>query len=91
MEYQNSVLPLSAKYDMMIVTTGTKRVWPVSNVGPLTDEYSLTSDWHNEWLTGGSESDVISEAKLDPQSIFNGIKRFAADHDSRIQQQKDML
>ena len=61
------------------------------NVGPLTDEYSLTSDWHNEWLTGGSESDVISEAKLDAQSIFNGIKRFATEHDHRIQQQRDML
>ena len=91
LEYQNAVFPTSAKYDMMVVTTGTKRVWPVSNVGPLTDEYSLTSDWHNEWLTGGSESDVISEAKLDAQSIFNGIKRFATEHDRRIQQQRDML
>ena len=91
LEYQNAVFPPSAKYDMMVVTTGTKRVWPVSNVGPLTDEYSLTSDWHNEWLTGGSESDVISEAKLDGQSIFNGIKRFATEHDRRIQQQRDML
>ena len=91
LEYQNAVFPTSAKYDMMVVTTGTKRVWPVSNVGPLTDEYSLTSDWHNEWLTGGSESDVISEAKLDAQSIFNGIKRFATEHDHRIQQQRDML
>ena len=91
MEYQNNVFPTSGKYDMMVVTTGTKRVWPVSNVGPLTDEYSLTSDWHNEWLTGGSESDVISEAKLDAESILNGIKRFATDHETRIQQQRDML
>ena len=91
MEYQNNVLPTSGKYDMMVVTTGTKRVWPVSNVGPLTDAYSLTSDWHNEWLTGGSEADVISEAKLDAESILTGIKRFATDHESRIQQQRDML
>ena len=90
-EYQDSVLPNSAKYDLMIVSTGTKRVWPVANTGPLTDEYSLTSDWHNEWLTGGSEADVISEAQLDSVSIYNGIKRFAIDHEERIERQKQML
>jgi len=42
------------------------------------------SDWHDEWLTGGLESDVIEEAHLDPESIFQGVKRFALDHDSRI-------
>ena len=76
---------------MMVVTTGTRRVWPAQNVGPLTDEYSLTSDWGNEWLTGGTESDVISEAHLDANSILNGIKRFASDHDDRISRQRNML
>ena len=76
---------------MMVVTTGTRRVWPAQNVGPLTDEYSLTSDWENEWLTGGTESDVISEAHLDANSILNGIKRFASDHDDRISRQRNML
>ena len=78
-EYQSSVLPSGAKYDLMVVTTGTRRMWPLQNVGPLTDEYSLTSDWDNQWLTGGSESDVIAEAHLDADSIYAGIKRFADD------------
>ena len=90
-EYRDSVLPPEARYDLMIVSTGTRRVWPVRGVGPLTDEYSLISDWHDEWLTGGSETDVISEAHLDPESIFNGVKRFALDHDSRISSQSDQL
>jgi len=89
--YRNSVLPPGALLDMMVVTTGTRRVWPAQNVGPLTDEYSLTSDWENEWLTGGTESDVISEAHLDANSILNGIKRFASDHDDRISRQRNML
>jgi transketolase len=89
--YRDSVLPSSARYDLMVVTTGTRRVWPLSNPGPLTDEYSLTSDWDNQWLTGGTEADVIAEAHLDPESIYNGIKRFALDHDSRIARQKAML
>ena len=83
-EYRNSVFPPEAHYDLMIVSTGTRRVWPLQNAGPMTDEYSLVSDWHDEWLTGGSESDVIAEAHLDPESIFQGVKRFALDHDTRI-------
>ena len=87
-EYRESVLPAAAHYDMMIVTTGTRRVWPIKDVGPLTDEYSLSSDWDNQWLTGGSESDVIAEAHLDEESIFNGIKRFADERPSRHERQR---
>ncbi len=90
-EYRNSVFPPGARYDLMVVSTGTKRVWPLRNLGPLTDEYSLVSDWHDEWLTGGTESDVITEAHLDPESIYNGIERFARDHGSRISLQLEQL
>ena len=73
-EYRNTVIPPEARYDLMVVSTGTKRVWPLQDPGPLTDEYSLVSDWNDEWLTGGTEGDVISEAHLDPESIFQGGK-----------------
>jgi len=89
--YRNSVLPNGATSDLMVVTTGTRRVWPIGSPGPLTDEYSLTSDWDNQWLTGGTEGDVIAEAHLDAESIYNGIKRFALDHDTRISRQTAML
>ena len=75
----------------MVVTTGTRRVWPIQNVGSLTDDYSLVSDWHDEWLTGGTEEDVIAEAHLDPDSIFEGIKRFALDRNSRISRQREQI
>ena len=90
-EYQNAVLPPSARYDLMVVTTGTRRVWPVQDVGPLTKEYSLVSDWDDQWLTGGSEADVIAEAHLDVESIYQGVKRFANDHDHRITSQTQQL
>ena len=75
----------------MVVSTGTRRVWPVRDLGPLTDAYSLTSDWDNQWLTGGLEAEVIAEAHLDPDSIFAGIKRFAEDRGVRIKRQRDRL
>jgi transketolase len=89
--YRNAVLPPQALVDAMVVSTGTRRVMPARNLGPLTDAYSLTSDWDNQWLTGGLEADVIAEAHLDPESIFKGIERFAADRDQRMAKQKAAL
>ena len=89
--YQDAILPPGAKSDMMVVTTGTRRMWPLQNPGPLTDEYSLTSDWDNQWLTGGTEADVIAEARLDADSIYAGIKRFANERESRITRQLEAL
>jgi transketolase len=88
--YRNSVLPAEALQDLMFVSSGTRRMWPLRNVGPLTDAYSLTSDWDNQWLTGGMEPDVITEAHLDPESIFAGVKRFAEDRPKRVARLKAM-
>src|SRR5215467_2798832 len=89
--YRNAVLPPEARQDLMFVSSGTRRMWPLRNVGSLTDAYSLTSDWDNQWLTGGLEADVIAEAHLDPESVFNGVARFAKDRPSRMGQQRALL
>src|SRR5215813_2646436 len=89
--YRNAVLPPEARQDLMFVMTGTRRMWPLRNVGSLTDAYSLTADQNNEWLTGGLEADVIAEAHLDPGSIFAGVQRFAHDRPTRLAQQRSML
>jgi transketolase len=78
-------------YDLMVVSTGTRRMWPLRNVGPLTDDYSLTSDWDNQWLTGGLEPDVITEAHLDQPAILAGIQRFARERDDRLARQRGLL
>ena len=90
-EYRHAVLPPQAMYDLMIVSTGTRRMWPIRDVGPLTDAYSLTSDWDNQWLTGGLEPEVIAEAHLDPESIYAGVQRFAQDREQRMARQRGMI
>ena len=89
--YRHAVLPPEAADDLMFVTTGTKRMWPLRNAGPLTEEYSLTSDLHDHWLTGGSEADVIAEAHLDAASIFTAVERFARDRSTRLERQRAWL
>ena len=89
--YRQSVLPPEARYDLMVVSTGTQRVWPIRDIGPLTTDYSLTADWDNQWLTGGTEPDVIAEAQLDAESIFAGIKRFANEREQRLSGQRELL
>ncbi len=89
--YRDAVLPAAARHDLMVVSTGTRRMWPVRDVGPLTDEYSLISDWHDRWLTGGLEPDVIAEAHLDERSIADGVARFAAERESRLARQRRAL
>ena len=89
--YRSSVLPPEAVYDLMFISSGTRRMWPLRDVGPLTDEYSMTSDWDNQWLTSGLEPDVIAEAHLDAASILAGIQRFANDRDTRLSRQRDLL
>jgi transketolase len=89
--YRRSVLPPGAREDMMFITGGTRRVWPLRNVGAQADDYSLTADWDNQWLTGGLEADVIAEAHLDADSVFAGVKRFADDRASRLKQQRANL
>ena len=89
--YRRSVLPPGAKQDMMFVTGGTRRVWPLRNVGAQADHYSLAADWDNQWVTGGLEADVLAEAPLDPDSVLAGVKRFADERSSRLKAQRAAL
>ena len=75
----------------MVVSTGTRRMWPLRDVGPLTDEYSMTSDWDNQWLTGGLEPDVIAEAHLDPRRSSRASSASRASASQRISRQKDLV
>ena len=89
--YRDSVLPPKARYDLMVISTGTRRMWPLRNLGPLTDEYSLTSDFDNCWRSGGLEPEVIREAHLDVDSILAGVERFANERERRMSEQRKML
>jgi transketolase len=88
-EYQEAIMPLAARFDCMAITTGTKRMLPLSSLGPLTKKYSLSADFDDRWRTGGLEEDIIAEAHLDSDTIEQAIKRFAEERHLRLLQQRN--
>jgi transketolase len=89
--YRLRILPDAQRFDCMVVTTLTKRVLPLANLGPLTEEYTLSSDRDDRWRTGGTEADVIREAGLDADSILTGIARFVRERADRLRRQSGAL
>ena len=90
-EYRHLILPASSRYDCMVVSTMTKRVPPIPNLGPVTEDYSLYADFDDRWRSGGTEPDVIAEAHLDEESIYQDIVRFATERHSRLERQRRAL
>ncbi len=90
-DYRLKILPEAQRFDCMVITTMTKRVMPLAKLGPLTEEYSLSADFDDRWRTGGTEDDVIREARLDRKSIFAGIRRFVSERDTRLRRQANAL
>jgi transketolase len=83
-EYQDAVLPRADWLDSTVVTNGARRLmhdWLSSKVA---EAYALSSDWDNRWRTGGSVEEVRQEAHIDPDSIWEGIARFAGDREKRL-------
>ncbi len=89
--YRRAVLPEAALLDAMVVSTGTKRAPPVSGLPPVAEEYSRYADFDDRWRTGGSEADVIAEARLDPSAILEAVERFVRERPSRLARQRAAL
>ena len=83
-EYRDSVLPWSDWLDSTVITNGSRRVMSDWMATKIAAEYAMTSDWDDRWRTGGSVDELKLEAHIDPESLWNGIARFAADREQRL-------
>jgi len=54
-------------------------------------EYCMSSDWDDRWRTGGSIEELCEEAHISPRWLFEGIKKFATEHEQRQQRLKTMI
>jgi transketolase len=83
-EYQDLVLPRADWLDSTVITNGARRLmhdWLSSKVA---EAYAMSPDWDNRWRTGGTVEELKKEAHIDPDSLMDGIRRFASDREKRL-------
>jgi len=83
-EYRDRVASTADRWDAMVISNRSRRVTSDWIEHPIVAEYSMTSDWDDRWRTGGSVDEVLDEAHLSPDHLFEGIRRFAADRNKRL-------
>ena len=83
--YRDSVLPREDWLDSTVITNGARRLMHDWLPHKVAEEYAMSSDWDDRWRTGGSVDELKVEAKIDPESLWAGIERFASDRDQRLQ------
>jgi len=90
-KYRNKVLPLEDWMDSMVITNESKKLMHDWIFSKVSEEYSLSSDWDNQWRTGGTVDEILKEAHLDCDSIYSGIEKFVKDREKRIAKLKSIL
>ncbi len=83
-EYRRSIAGEADRADSTVITTqarGLMRDWIFND---LAEEYALSSDFDDRWRSGGTLAEVIDEARLSPEWVLEGLRRFAADRDERL-------
>jgi len=82
--YRDAVLPRADWLDSTVITNGARRLMHDWLPHRVAEEYAMSSDWDDRWRTGGSVDEVRREAHIDPESLWRGIARFAAERSERL-------
>jgi transketolase len=82
-DYRDAIIAPAERMDAMVVTNRARRLMMDWADFGVTGQYWLGSDWDDRWRTGGSVPEVLEEAHLSPEWIFQGIKRFADERAAR--------
>ena len=83
-EYCNSILPFNEWMDSMVITNNALKLMDEWICNKVSEEYSLSADWDNQWRGGGALDTVIEDAHLSPEWILKGIQRFVDDREKRL-------
>lgn len=78
------MLPWSDWIDSTVITNGARRLMHDWLPHKLAEQYAMSSDWDNRWRTGGNVEELKKEARIDPDSLWQGLVRFAKDRDKRM-------
>ena len=89
--YQESVLNAGDRMNSTFITNMSRRTMSDWTFNPVAEQYALSSDWDDKWRPGGSIAEVCVDAKIDPESIRDGVVRFAQDFESRMKILSEMV
>ncbi len=82
--YRDSVLPREDWLDSTVITNGARRLMHDWLPHKTAERYAMSPDWDDRWRTGGSVEELKREAHLDPESLWQGIERFASEREQRM-------
>jgi len=82
--YRKRMISEQEWMDAMIITNGARRLMHKWIANRVVEEYSMSPDFDNRWRTGGSLDEIVAESRLDPDSIWDGINRFAGAREQRL-------
>jgi transketolase len=83
-EYQDMVITKGDRLNSTYVTNNARRLMRDWSLGPLADDWALSSDRDNCWRDGGSVGEVMLDAQLDPASIASQLIEFGQSHEQRV-------
>ena len=89
--YRDSIISEQEWHDAMIITNGGRRLMHKWIANRIVEEYSMSPDHDNCWRTGGSLDQIVAESKLDPDSLWDGITKFAQDRDERLNRLRNAI
>ncbi len=82
--YRESILSQEEMNDAMVITNGGLRLMHSWIANSVVKDYSISSDWDDQWRSGGSVDEVLEEAHLSVEWIKKSIDRFASDRKVRL-------
>ncbi|HKX46279.1 MAG TPA: 1-deoxy-D-xylulose-5-phosphate synthase N-terminal domain-containing protein [Planctomycetota bacterium] len=82
--YRDAVLPRADWLDSTVVTNGARRLMHDWLPHKTAERYAISPDWDDRWRTGGNVAELKREARIDPDSVWEGLRRFAADRARRL-------
>lgn len=83
--YQDSIVSAEDWFNSTFITNGARQMMWLWTAHRTAYDYSMGSDWDNRWRTGGAGPEVIAEAKIDAQSLLEGIERFVSEKIQRFE------
>lgn len=89
--YQKSIASDGDWLDSTVITNSARRNMRDWISCKVAEEYAMSSDWDNQWRTGGSVDELCEEAHISPTWLFKGIEKFARERQDRLNRIKNML